>query len=131
MHRLPLAQIFGFFISFVLISGSFLSCNPPSKNPHSGTEPRFTDQEHYLSLREKLADEDTLMSFESGITLNSLEQSVDRKLVRLRNDMIDNYLAQSFFPPSRYFYKSKESYRTNRVIQVAGSYAQGRDYALA
>ena len=62
----------------------------------------------YTSKRRDLWIKDSLSSFNATIKLSPKEEKVNRKLVRLRDQLLSYYDSINFFPPSHSFYKSKE-----------------------
>ncbi|MFP4505628.1 MAG: hypothetical protein ACLFOZ_13000 [Cyclobacteriaceae bacterium] len=86
---------------------------------------RFSSAEDYLERRQELLRTDSLMAFDADIRLNAKEQSVNQKLVRLREDMIDKYLEDGFFPPTHDFLPSKSHIEQTRLYRLLQKMPKG------
>lgn len=80
---------------------------------------------HYLKKRAELINKDRQKSFEKDIELDSLELILDSALIQLRNEMIDEYKEQHFFPPARYFFQSKQHIEGTKLFKILRTMPKG------
>jgi adenosine deaminase CECR1 len=110
------------FFATVLLAG--LCCSCTSRVPVKPAAP-FASAEGYLERRGELLRTDSLMAFDADIRLNDRERSVNRKLIRLRENMIDDYLAEGFFPPAHDFLQSKAHIEQTKLYQLLRKMPKG------
>ncbi len=72
--------------------------------------------EEYLTQRNELLNQDSLLAFDSQVQLTVRERALDQKFQNLRDGMIKEYLAQNFFPPSNSFYLSKSHIEQTKLF---------------
>ncbi len=77
-----------------------------------------TSREQYLERRNELSREDMQSAFDGDLLLDSTELILDEKLLLLRNQMIQQYKQQHFFPPARYFFQSKSHIEQTKLYTI-------------
>ncbi|SDK99202.1 adenosine deaminase CECR1 [Catalinimonas alkaloidigena] len=102
----------------------FQACAPrvttvaPTDAPREAAPMPYADRAAYLEARQALLREDSLMRFDADVVLSPQEEAVNRKLVALRDSMIEGYKALGFFPPAHPFYKSKSHIEATPLFQL-------------
>jgi len=85
----------------------------------------FSNFDDYMNERNKIVQKDSTYSFSSDIQLSSDELMLDTQLSALRKTMTATYLKDSFFPPSRYYYKSKDTIQNNTLYNLVQQMPKG------
>ena len=84
-----------------------------------------TSKKAYLQVRDMYKKADSLQAFDSDIVLNEVEKQANQKLLRLQRKMIDQYKEENFFPPARYYYKSKEYAEKTQLFKLLKQMPKG------
>jgi adenosine deaminase CECR1 len=86
---------------------------------------RYTSAAAYLEARQQLIRQDSLQSFAAELSLSAEEQSLNRKLLALQQQMIRQYDSAHFFPPARYFPKWQTHMHSTRLYGLLKQMPKG------
>ncbi len=78
----------------------------------------YSTKQNYLQDRQQLVAKDSALSFDADIQLSSQEKAINEKLLTLRDSLIAGAKTKDFFPPARYFYKSKAFMEETLLFKV-------------
>ncbi len=79
----------------------------------------------YLQRRSTLIQESESRRFDADIVLNEEEKQLDAKLTVLREEMIDAYEKEAFFPPSEPFFKYKDHIEETTLFKLLSKMPKG------
>lgn len=84
-----------------------------------------SDYEQHLEQRDSLLKLDSLLYFDVDESLSPKEKLLNNQLKRLQQNMLADYKANHFFPPSRNFYQSKEHIESTTLFRFINKMPKG------
>ncbi|MFA8300372.1 MAG: hypothetical protein ACEPOV_09440 [Hyphomicrobiales bacterium] len=85
----------------------------------------LTTRESYQNALNELKEYDIKNDPSTAIQLNEKEKAAERYLVNLRDQLLDKYKEEMFFPPSRYYYLSKDEMENTDLFKVLQKMPKG------
>jgi len=85
----------------------------------------FDTEKEYKEKRKKIVDLDMKCRFDEDILLNLEENKLNAKLSALKKALSSSYRANNFYPPAKYFYKSKGNISNNLLFGILKDMPKG------
>jgi adenosine deaminase CECR1 len=82
-------------------------------------------KEAYMSERSKLLAADNQQRFDNDLVLSKEEKSAALVLKGMQMQLLDQYRAEKFFPPSRTFYQSKKKIESTALFKLIEKMPKG------
>ncbi len=90
----------------------------------AGTIP-YDNIDEYNKAKDNMVAKDEAHHFDSDITLSDDEKALDRYLTMLKSALRSGYRQNNFYPPARYFYKSKDTIENNPLYTLLRDMPKG------
>ncbi|MGI4886828.1 MAG: hypothetical protein ACRYFR_17870 [Janthinobacterium lividum] len=97
----------------------------PGAHPAGAPAPPSKSSAAYERQRRALVRADSARAFDAAIVLTAAEQRANRRLVRLRQQLVAHYDSVNYFPPAHNFFRGRRQMYATRLYRLLRALPKG------